>query len=337
MAASFKRQVLPVVKMALPIGLGVYLVWYIYKQLNPTERDALYQAFVQANYFWVGLSFSMGLLSHYIRGYRWRYQLEAMGHDVPVAHNFMAVMSGYLVNMVLPRVGEVTRAVAVQRYYGVSFQKGFGSIMAERALDMIILFLICAVTLTLQYDALRVYADQLLGTLPGATAAAILIGALVVGGLLAWLALQWMRRMRHIKLVAWLVNFTDGLLEGLRSVLRMKKRGAYLLATLAIWALYIGMFRLCFYALDATAQVGMDAIFAGFVIGSMAIVLIPGGIGAFPVGIMEVLALYGVAKEMGFALGWILWFSQTSMIVLVGGICMLLMPVVHRQKNRLKT
>lgn len=112
----------------------------------------------------------------------------------------------------------------------------------------------------------------------------------------------------------------------------MERRMSYLWATMAIWLLYIGMFWVCFFALPETAGLGADAVFAGFVIGSFAIVIIPGGIGAFPAGIMQVLLLYGVAAEKGFALGWILWLSQTSMILLAGGLSLILMPVFNRKK-----
>ncbi len=310
------------------------MVIHIYNQLDSAQRTALFEAFKGANYFWVGLSFCLGVLSHYIRGYRWKFQLEAMGYEVPVSSNFMAVMSGYMVNMVLPRVGEATRAIVLQRYHGVPFQKGFGSIMAERALDFIILLIICTATLIMQYAALKKYADALEGTLFNKLGSPLFWLVFLTLILLVLLALRWLRSKRANPLFGWIFNFIDGLIEGIRSVIRMKKRGAYIVATVAIWMLYIAMFWLCFFSLEQTAYLGVDAISAGFVVGSFAIVLIPGGIGAFPVGIMEVLTLYGVPEETGFALGWILWFSQTTMIVIVGGLSLILLPIYLKNKKK---
>jgi uncharacterized protein (TIRG00374 family) len=329
-----KKHLLQLLKIILPVGLGVYLVIHIYNQLDATQRAALFDAFKGANYFWVALSFCLGLLSHFIRGYRWKFQLEAMGYEVPVATNFMAVMSGYIVNMILPRVGEATRALVIQRYNKVPFQKGFGSIMAERALDFIILIAICTATLVMQYSALKKYADALEGTVINKLLSPVFWIVLGLLFILATLLLKWLRSKRENRLFGWIFNFIDGLIEGIRSVVRMKNRGAYILATLAIWALYIAMFWVCFYSLQQTAHLGIDAVSAGFVVGSFAIVLIPGGIGAFPVGIMEVLSLYGVAEETGFALGWILWFSQTTMIVFVGGLSLILLPIIHKPKKK---
>lgn len=324
-----KKRAIQIAKILVPVALGVYLVLHIYRQLAPEQRDELFRAFERANYLWVILSVSMGLLSHWIRGYRWQFQLEAMGYRPNPANNFMAVMIGYIVNLALPRVGEVSRAAALAKYENIPFQKSFGSILSERTLDFIILLGITITTIFLQYDLLKSFSEDVQGSLisklygPGIW---IGIGSLVLG---IFALLFIIRRFAHLPLVNRLRSFIWELIEGLRSILRMKKRIQYLLATAAIWILYIGMFWVCFFALEETSSVGVSAIFAGFVLGSFAIVIIPGGIGAFPAGIMQSLALYGVAEESGFALGWILWFSQTFMILLFGGASMLIMPIFN--------
>jgi uncharacterized protein (TIRG00374 family) len=329
----FKEKAIQILKIIIPVGLGVYLVWHIYNQLTPVQRVELFNAFESANYFWVVLSFFMGLLSHWIRGFRWKFQLEAMGYSPHLANNFMAVMIGYIVNLALPRVGEVSRAAAISKYEGIPFQKSFGSILSERALDFIILLLITFATLILQYDLLEKYALELVSVVQSKFEAPILLAVGLVGIILLSLGFYLLKKYSHIPLVGKIRSFINELLEGLRSIVRMEKRWLYLIATLAIWGLYIAMFSVCFYALEETADIGISAVFAGFVLGSFSIVIIPGGIGAFPVGIMQALLLYGVPAESGFALGWILWFSQTIMILLVGGLCMLIIPIFN--KNRI--
>jgi uncharacterized protein (TIRG00374 family) len=328
-----KARLLQILKILIPVGLGIYLVIHIYKQLSADQKEALFEAFARANYFWVILSFFMGLLSHWIRGYRWKFQLEAMGYTPKTSNNFMAVMIGYIVNLALPRVGEVSRAAALSNYEGIPFQKSFGSILSERALDFIILMGITVTTFFLQYELLEKYALELLGVAQGKVANYGLIILIALFLLFGLLILWILKKYSHLPLIQKVKSFINELLEGLRSIVRMKKRWLYLLSTLAIWALYIAMFGVCFFALQETSVVDPSGIFAAFVIGSFAIVIIPGGIGAFPAGIMQALVLYGIPAESGFALGWILWFSQTSMIVLVGGVCMLLMPALNKRKN----
>jgi len=329
---SFKKPLVQALKILLPIGIGIYLIFHIYGQLDGDQRTSLFSAMREANYFWVLLSFAMGLISHYIRGYRWQFQLEAMGYKIGAVNGFLSVMIGYITNMVLPRVGEVSRAAAITRYEGVPFQKSFGTILSERAVDFVVLMLITITTIMLQFSVLYPFAEKVFAQLSTKLTSAILWAILVLLALAAYVAVRLLDKFRDIPFVYKIWELKEGLIEGLRSILRMKRRRAYFIATAGIWLLYIGMFWICFLALPETSHLGPDAVFAGFVIGSFAIVIIPGGIGAFPAGIMQVLLIYGIASEKGFALGWILWLSQTSMIVLVGGLSLALMPIINRKK-----
>jgi uncharacterized protein (TIRG00374 family) len=326
-----KTKIFQALKILLPISLGIYLVVYIYGQLDSHQRASLFTAIKNANYFWVALSFGMGLLSHYIRGYRWKYQIEAMGYESRVSNNFMAVMIGYIVNMALPRVGEVSRAAAISKYSKIPFQKSFGSILSERAVDLIILLGITVVTLFLQYNALRSFSEQMLGKFDSLVKSPWTWAGLVLAIAIGILVLRYLKKYRHIAIIGKFWSLVEGLVEGLRSIFRMKNSRKYLLATAAIWILYVGMFWVCFFAVEETSSLGISAVFAGFVVGSFAVALIPGGIGAYPVGVMQALALYGVSTETGFALGWIIWISQTAVVVIVGGICLLLMPFLNKR------
>lgn len=321
-----KKKITGLLKIIIPISLGIFLVFHIYNQLDATQRKAVFESFRRANYFWIIISIFMGVLSHWIRGYRWKFQLEAMGYHPRTINNFMAVMIGYIVNMILPRVGEVSRAAAITQYEKVPIQKSFGSILAERAIDLIVLGLIAVITVVLQYELLEGFANELIEKLTSKSDSPILWIVLGVGILLMVLFYFLFKRLSHLAFFAKISSLIQGLLEGLRSIIKMERRLEYVIATLAIWALYLGMFWVCFFSLSETSHLGPNAIFAGFVLGSFAIVLIPGGIGAYPVGIMQCLILYGIAEETGFALGWIIWLSQTVMIVIFGGLSMLYIP-----------
>ncbi|MCH2214744.1 MAG: flippase-like domain-containing protein [Flavobacteriales bacterium] len=332
-----KQRLIEALKIIIPVGLGLYLVIHIYNQLTVEQREELFQAFKKANYFWVILSFFMGLLSHWIRGYRWKYQLEAMGYKPRPANNFMAVMIGYIVNLALPRVGELSRAAAIANYENIPFQKSFGSILSERALDFIILMFITAGTILLQYEILENFAVKLYGLAQSSIGNSIIYILVGFGLGVLFLSIWVLKKYAQSPFIKKIQGFLNELLEGLRSIFKMEKRGLYLLATAAIWTLYITMFSVCFYALEETSNAPISAMFASFVLGSFAIVLIPGGIGAFPVGIMQALLLYDISAQSGFALGWILWFSQTSMVVIVGGLCMLAMPMLNKKKFHVQT
>ncbi|MBK7085084.1 MAG: D-glycero-beta-D-manno-heptose 1-phosphate adenylyltransferase [Flavobacteriales bacterium] len=152
-----RKAVLGTLKILVPIALGIWLVLYFYRQLDERQRSELFTAFGQANIFWLLLSTFLGWLSHVSRGYRWRYLLDHMGYQPGFWNCYHAVMGGYFMNMLLPRAGEASRAAMLYRTEGVPFEKGFGTILAERAVDMIMLLGIAAVTLFLQADKLDLF------------------------------------------------------------------------------------------------------------------------------------------------------------------------------------
>jgi len=189
----------------------------------------------------------------------------------------------------------------------------------------------------LQYELLESFALDLLGVAQDSVGNSV-VYILGLVGLVGMVVAFWiLKKYAHLTLIQKIQGFINELLEGLRSIFKMKKRWLYLFSTLSIWFLYVAMFVVCFFALDETSAVPISGMFAAFILGSFAIVLIPGGIGAFPAGIMQALILYGIPAESGFALGWILWFSQTSMVVIVGGICMLVMPALNKNKYHVAT
>ena len=125
------------------------MVWYSLSQIS---IDELVEYFKRADYTWIVLGMFFGLLSHLSRAYRWCFQLEPMGYNIRLGNSIMAVFATYLINYTIPRAGEVARASILTNYEGVPFEKGFGTIVAERIADMIVMLGIIAVTLFLQFD-----------------------------------------------------------------------------------------------------------------------------------------------------------------------------------------
>ncbi len=329
-------------KVVVPLALGIWLVIYFYRQLDQQQRRDLFVAFGQANWWWLGLSVILGWLSHLSRAWRWRYLLGHMGHHVGLWNSYNATLSGYFMNMVLPRAGEATRAVMLYRAEGVPFEKGFGTIMAERTVDMLILLSIAAITIALQFDRMdliqaRVESFRNSGNttedvpttspfLPIAIGLLILIAGFVLRAL--WQRPAFRARVR---------STASGFMDGLRSIIRTRQKGLFLLHTFLIWGLYVTMFWVGFFALDTTASVPFAGVMAGFIAGSVGIVLVQGGIGAYPAFVALIVSIYMPAPEGGgiirpdaLAMGWLLWAAQTAMIIVLGGISLLLISRKRR-------
>ena len=138
-----------ILKIIIPLILGGFLVWYSLTIVSPSE---LIQYFKDANYWWIALGLVFGILSHLSRAYRWKFLLEPLGYKPKFLNSTLAVLVAYLMNIFLPRAGEVTRAAVMSNYEKIPFEKGFGTIVAERIADLIMMLIIISITLLIQFD-----------------------------------------------------------------------------------------------------------------------------------------------------------------------------------------
>ena len=197
----------------IPLLLGVVLVWYSLSQISISK---LVQYFKDADYFWIILGVSFGVLSHLSRAYRWLYMAEPLGYKPKLANSFMAVYSAYLINLTIPRAGEVARASILTNYENIPFEKGFGTIVAERVADTIMLFLIIGLAFVLEFEFIYAFFASKFN------ASTLIIGAVVLIALAVLLYVFIVRSGSEIALK--IKEFIGGLVEGALSIFKMKKK-----------------------------------------------------------------------------------------------------------------
>jgi uncharacterized protein (TIRG00374 family) len=273
----------------------------------------------------VAISVFIGILSHISRAIRWNFLLEPLGYRPGIVNNVLIILIAYFTNLGIPRSGEVLRATALATYEGVPFEKGFGTIVTERVVDLIMLLLIILVTLLMQTDILLEFLD---GKGISLAAMVILLGAGILG---LFLFLAFLRRSAN-RLAIRLKNLIKGLLDGVMSIFRMKKKWWFLWHTLFIWSCYIAMFWVIKYTVPETVILTLDQILVGFVAGAFAMSTTNGGIGLYPIAVSSSLAIYGISDVSGDAFGWIMWISQTLMVVVFGAISFLVLPLLNRNR-----
>ena len=238
-------------------------------------------------------------------------------------------MIAYVANIVFPRLGEVSRCAVIAKYEKQPFEKLFGTVLAERVADMLILLSIIAIVLVLQIDILRQTLEELLakGGEPKD-----LITKLVAVGVIGLAALiggfMFVRKSNH-NLAVKVKNFVRGLVDGVLSILKMEKKWAFIGHTAFIWVMYLLMFYVVFFALPDTTEVKMGGVMAAFVVGGLSIVLVQGGLGVYPAGVAAVLVVYKLEETSGITLGWLIWSAQTAMILGWGAISLIAMPVLN--------
>lgn len=320
-----RKTIKKIVITALPIGLGVFLIWWSISSLSATDKIEIQKAFQNANYYWIFLSLFFGLLSHLSRAYRWNILLAPLGYKPKFLNNVASVFAAYLINLAIPRAGEVVRATAISKYEDIPFEKAFGTIVVERIVDVIMLLLIIIIAFFYQFELLR---DLVLSKIPSSPIYTILVGLafVILAGLFYFLILK-SKSAFFSKIRA----FGFGLLEGVKSILTMKRKAAFIVHTIFIWVMYLAMFYIVSMALPETAAIGFGAVVTGFVVGALSIATTNGGLGTYPLGVQQVLILYGVASNPALAFGWLMWTSQTFMVLLFGGLSLLFMPIYNRK------
>lgn len=308
-------------KIILPLVLGGFLVWY---SLSKVSIATLLDYFKEANYWWITLGLFFGILSHLSRAYRWKFLLEPMGYKPDFGNSTMAVLVAYLVNYAVPRAGEVSRAAVMTNYENIPFEKGFGTIVAERMADLIMMLSIIAITLFVQFDFIY---ELLTKNFNPLKIGAILAALIVVGFIFS----------RYVKKATSgiglkIKNFISGLLEGVMSIFKMKNKWAFIFHTVFIWLMYVLMFWATIPAIDGL-NVPLGGVLIGFIAGGFSIAATNGGIGLYPVAVAGALALFGIAEEPATAFGWIMWTAQTAMIIIFGGLAFLLLPIYNKNKK----
>lgn len=312
-------------RIVIPFALGILLLFFIYNSTSESDRRDIIRNISNADPFWVFISIGIGILSHLSRAIRWNYLLKPIGYTPRVSNNFFMVMIAYLANLGVPRSGEFLRATALATYENVPFEKGFGTIVTERIIDVIMLLLIIVCALLLQtnfiLEYLRNYGFNL----------AFSIGVLLVGIFGLVILLRLIKRSKDGFLLK-IKGFLNGMLQGVSSILKMEKKWGFVFHTLLIWGCYVGMFWAIKFAIPGTAEMGMSQLLVAFVAGAFAMMVFPGGLGGYPVFVSAALALYGISTNSGDAFGWIMWIAQTLMIIFFGAISFILLPLLNRNR-----
>ena len=318
-----KAKLNKIASLFVPLLLGFGLIYYQYTTLSVEELNKIKSCFQQADYFYIFLSLFIALLGYWARAYRWKYSLQHLGYQTDFKNDLMSVCVSYFMNLTIPRSGEITRAALLKKYENVPFDKGFGTIVAERIVDLLIFFLFVGLAFVLQFEKLYGFIKQKI-----AFEKIILFGFIgVILGiifLLIWIYAEW-------SIIKKLKNKLSGLIEGMTSILKMKDKWKYIFFSFFIWFSYLVMFYLPIFALPETENISFDIVIMGFIFGSLAVGFTNGGLGAYPLAIAMIFSLYGISNDIGTAFGWLAWTSQTILTIFLGLISYAFLPLYNKK------
>lgn len=321
------KQLLTVFKYALLLAISGLLMAYA---IRGQDLSRIGQTLREANYGWLALTLLLSTLGYASRAYRWKMQLDSATNTARASYPevYHAMMVGYLANLVLPRMGEVIRCSVLRRTSGVPVEVSLGTVVAERIIDVVVLLSLLGATLLVDFNKFWAWVtDWLLTGRYDALArnrttlaVAAVVAVLLLAGALFGL-LRNLERLRQNALFNRLVSFVRGMLAGVFSVLKLKRKALFVGHTVFTWGVYFLSSYLTFFAFPETSHLGLGAGLAVLTFGAFGMAApVSGGIGTFHLLVQSTLLVYGISKEGGIAYALVAHGAQTLLVVLLGGI-----------------
>lgn len=295
------------------LALGGVLFYWAISNEDPYQ---LWNTIKQANPFWIFMSMLAGIISHFLRALRWNLLLEPMQYKASVASSFHAVIIGYLVNMALPRVGEITRPAVLSKLEKIPFNKLVGTVLVERIVDLIITIILAMCIFIIQFNIIFDQVNELWGhtslTQMGTIGIFFSIGIVI---------LYWIYKKREwfyqLPIIRKFKSFTEGIIDGVKTVFSLKRKSLFMIYSIGIWIMYFLMPYFVFYALAGTSHLGMSAGLTVLLFGTAAMIVpIPGGVGTFEVLVPSALDIYNINELV--AKSYTLITHAIQFIVIIG-------------------
>jgi hypothetical protein len=321
----FKKTILPVLKYIFFLGIGVLLLWLGFRKLDLQE---VWVGILNADYGWLFFGLFFALLSHVARALRWNLLINSLGYKTRLSSTFYSVMIGYLANTAVPRMGEFARCGVLSKKEKIPFNALFGTVISERFFDLFMLFFILFLVVVFQLDLVGSFVFKamkpLLNTIMSNMIFIVLIGVFslaILGGLI-YLVWAMKNKIKSIPFYQKVRDFIDGLLNGIKTIFKMRQKWMFIFYTAIIWLFYVVMVYLPFKMLAETSGLNFLDGTTIMGLGSLGIVApVPGGIGAYHYITKVILTeLYAVEANAAMSYATIAHAGQTLMNVLVGAL-----------------
>ena len=310
-------------KNLLPIFVGVFCIYYSFKDISFSEFK---EYFTKINYLWVFVGIFLGALSHISRSYRWKFLIEPLGYKLGFINSVLTVFSAYLINYTVPRAGDIARGTMISKYENIPFEKAIGTIVAERAVDVLCILIIILIGLIIEFDKIS---NKLIDFVEESDFSTVLLSVLIAVIVTATVYFV-IKRFKFYKKIK---SFLSGLIDGITIIFKMKNRNQFIFHSIFIWLMYVLMFYFTSKAFVDLNQVTFFQFTISFTLAALSIMLSNGGIGIYPLAVEESLGWYGVQSATGLAFGWVMWLSQTLMVVIFGGLSLFVLPFINRRKS----
>ena len=314
-------------KLIIPISIGIGCIFYSARDLNEDDINSIIESFANAKYSWVIFGVLLGALSHLSRAYRWKYLLEPLGYKISFLNSVMAIFSAYLINYTFPRAGDIARGTIVYKYEDIPLEKGIGTIVAERAVDVLCISILIALGLFINYELIiqKLYEASSFINLEF-----LMLSFIILGGILFFFL---RKNNKSSPIISKVQTFFKGLYEGFMVIFKLENKWLFIIHSIFIWLMYILMFYVTSKAVTELPDLSFSIILISFILASLTIMFTPGGIGAYPLAVQISFSWFGISSVSSLSFGWIMWTSQTLIIIIFGGLSLIILPFINNKKR----
>lgn len=325
------KKLFTILKYIFFLGLGIFFIWWQLKEMTAEDKEDFKNALLTANYWLIPIIVVMSLLSHLSRCLRWKILLEPMGYNPKLSNMFCSTMVGYLANSAVPRLGEVLKCTFLSRYEKIPIDKLIGTIVLERIFDLICFVAFIGFTIVIEWSAVSGFIKENMSKINNinwlkTTAILIMISFLVF--VLTRLFIKFKKNRFVQRLHYFILGFKDGLF----TIKNLKRKKLFIIHTFIIWSLYLLQIYVGFSAMEQVAHLGIGSACVVLTLATFAMILTPGGIGAFPAAVMLVLAIYKIPEIYGQSFGWLMWGASTAIVIVTGFVCIMILPYINKNK-----
>lgn len=324
------QKIIRIIKSILFPSLGLIILYILFKDRNFSEiAISLKHDF---DYKWIALSLLLGIFSHLARAVRWQMLIATEGKKPGIINTFGAVLTGYLANLILPRMGEVSKCGVISKYENISFVRVAGTVIIERLADLIGMVALLALVFLLEYKLIITLITQtmVVPSAPQLITSPVFWLVALLSLAIAYLVYRKIKNSFLTKLGDLWKKFKDGI----QSFNQLTNKPLFIILSAAIWVFYFLMLYVTFFAMEATAHLGMTAGLTILITGSLGMLApIQGGLGAWHFMVIQTLVLYGISEEVAGNFALVVHSSQNILVIVLGLLAFVTLPIVNRKKQ----
>ena len=326
-----KKTINKAVQIVFPLLLGAAILVWTYHGFDFRQVWEVMDG--EMNYWWMAFSLVFGVLGHVFRGWRWNLTLAPLGEYPKLSDSVYAVFISYAANLVLPRVGEVSRCGVLAKYDGVSFSKSLGTVVTERLIDTLCVLSITAFTLLVQSRVFAAFFDRT-GTnahffthLFTSTNFYITLVCIAAVGVLAYFL------FRNLSVFARVKGILGDIWAGCVSLRHVHRPVLFVVYSVGIWVCYFLQFYVSMFCFDFSSGLGWMASLVMFVVGSIAVAVpTPNGAGPWHFAVITMMMMYGVSKEEAGIFALLVHGIQTFLLILLGIYGLVALPLTNKKR-----